>query len=87
MARSAVDWVKSLSMLENYSVINSFQALLAIESGLAFVPALAVPGCPPLATERTLHLGGHVFGACEGVELVQPNLEGIDCRATKSSRR
>lgn len=81
-ASSAVNWAQSLGLFEDVSQINAFSTPPAIESGLAFVPALAGLGCPhwrPAA--RGVWVGLSLGHTRE--QLVQSILEGIAFRAAE----
>ncbi len=79
-ASAALNWARSLGLFTNFSEINAFDTPTAIETGLAFVPALVGLGCP--------HWDPRARGAWLGLSLehtpaqmVQSILEGIAFRA------
>jgi glycerol kinase len=78
-AASAVNWARSLGLFTDFAQINSFAKASAIESGLAFVPALAGLACP--------HWDRAARGAWMGLalettsaQMMQALLEGIALR-------
>jgi len=81
-ASAAVNWAKSLGLFSDLSEINAFNTPPAIESGLAFVPALSGLGCPhwePRA--RGAWLGLSLEHTSE--QMVQSILEGVAFRASE----
>lgn len=81
-ASSAVNWGKSLGLFDDFSDINAFYTPPAINSGLAFVPALAGLGSP--------HWKPNARGTWVGLslshtkeQLVQSMLEGVAFRAAE----
>lgn len=81
-ASAAINWAKSLGLFSDFSEINSFYQAPAIESGLAFVPALAGLGCPHWEPQsRGVWLGLSLDHKPE--QLVQSILEGVAFRAAE----
>lgn len=81
-ASSAVNWAKSLGLFGDISEINSFYTPPAIESGLAFVPALAGLGSPHWQPNaRGVWVGLSLSHTKE--QLVQSILEGVAFRASE----
>lgn len=81
-ASSAVNWAHSLGLFEDISEINAFYTPPAIESGLAFVPALAGLGCPHwLPNARGVWVGLSLGHTRE--QLMQSILEGVAFRASE----
>lgn len=81
-ASAAVNWAKSLGLFDDFAEINHFETPPAIDSGLAFVPALTGLGCP--------HWDARARGAWVGLsldhtplQLVQAVLEGVAFRAAE----
>ena len=82
-ASSALNWARSLGLFDDLSEINAFFTPPAIESGLAFVPALAGLGCPHWEPNaRGVWLGLSIEHTRE--QLVQSILEGVAFRATEA---
>jgi glycerol kinase len=79
-ASSAINWARSLGLFADLSEIGSFEGCHAIESGLAFVPALVGLGCPYRSSRaRGLWIGlSQEHGARQ---LVQSILEGVAFRS------
>lgn len=81
-ASAAVNWARSLGLFDTFDTINHFTNGAAIDSGLAFVPALSGLGCPhwdPRARGQWLGLS-----LDQGpLQLVQSILEGIAFRAAE----
>ncbi|PVA05704.1 FGGY-family carbohydrate kinase [Thalassorhabdomicrobium marinisediminis] len=81
-ASAAINWARTLGLFSDYEDINSFYTPPAIESGLAFVPALAGLGCPHwLPNARGIWTGLSLDHKPE--QLVQAILEGIAFRANE----
>lgn len=81
-ASSCVDWAKSLGLFNEFSEINNFSSVSAIDNGLAFVPALSGLGSPhwePKARGLWLGLGRNH----SRLQLMQAILEGIAFRAAE----
>jgi glycerol kinase len=79
-ASSAVSWAQSLGLFKDVSEINAFCTPSAIESGLAFVPALAGLGCPHWQPKaRGVWVGLSLGHTRE--QLMQSILEGVAFRA------
>jgi glycerol kinase len=81
-ASSAINWAQSLGLFSDLSEINAYATPPAIESGLAFVPALSGLGCPHWEPgARGVWLGLSLGHTRE--QLVQSILEGVAFRATE----
>lgn len=81
-ASSAVNWAKSLGLFSELSQINAFNGPAAIESGLAFVPALCGLACPHWNQRaRGVWLGLSLEHGPE--HLVRAILEGVAFRAAE----
>lgn len=79
-ASSAINWARSLGLFADLSDIGNFEGPPAIESGLAFVPALAGLGCP----YRSSRARGVWVGLSQEHgprQLVQSILEGVAFRS------
>ncbi len=81
-ASAALNWAKSLGLFSEFSEINEFDGPAAIDSGLAFVPALSGLACP--------HWNNHARGVWLGLsldhgpqQLVRAILEGVAFRAAE----
>ncbi|MDM7933662.1 FGGY family carbohydrate kinase [Tabrizicola sp.] len=79
-ASSAINWARSLGLFADLSEISSFEGPHAIESGLAFVPALVGLGCPYRSSRaRGVWVGlSQEHGARQ---LVRSILEGVAFRS------
>ncbi len=78
-AGSAINWLKSLGLFQNYEKLNSFSKNAAIERELIFIPALSGLGCP--YWDRTA--SGVFFGLSletKKEDMLQACLEGIAMR-------
>ena len=81
-ASSAINWAQSLGLFEELSEINAFYTPPAIESGLAFVPALAGLGCPHWEPNaRGVWVGLSISHGRE--QMIQSILEGVAFRAAE----
>lgn len=81
-ASAAVNWAKSLGLFSDFSKINAFDKPAAIDSGLAFVPALSGLGCPHWdAAARGVWLGLSLDHGPK--DMVQAILEGVAFRAAQ----
>jgi len=81
-ASAAINWAKNLGLFSDLGSIGSFSNPSAIDSGLAFVPALSGLGCPHWDSQaRGLWLGLSLEHRPE--QLVQAILEGIAFRAAQ----
>ncbi|OUR78348.1 glycerol kinase [Alphaproteobacteria bacterium 46_93_T64] len=81
-AGAAINWARSLGLFNDFSEINSFNIPSAINSDLAFVPALAGLGCPHWeARARGVWLGLSLDHKPE--QLVQSILEGVAYRSAE----
>jgi glycerol kinase len=81
-ASSAINWARSLGLFQDFSELNALTTPPAIESGLAFVPALTGLGCPHWEpSARGVWLGLSLGHSRE--QLVQSILEGVAFRATE----
>ena len=81
-ASAAINWARSLGLFSEFSEINTFCTPPAIESGLAFVPALTGLGCPYWDP----HARGVWFGLSldhTAQQMMQSILEGIAFRASE----
>lgn len=81
-ASAAVNWARSLGLFSNLTEINAFYGPAAIESGLAFVPALSGLACPHWNRRaRGMWLGLSLDDGPE--QLVRAILEGVAFRAAE----
>lgn len=81
-ASAALDWARSLGLFDSFDDIMHFEGKAAIDTGLAFVPALSGLACPHWQPEaRGQWLGLSLEHRPE--QLVQSLLEGVALRAAE----
>lgn len=81
-AGSALEWVRQLGLFERFDDLAAFDALPAIERGLAFVPALSGLACPHWdRSAGAVWIG--MSGGTRRRDMVQAVLEGIALRAAE----
>lgn len=81
-ASAALNWARGLGLFDDFADINSFPDPAAIDTGLAFVPALSGLGCPHWDTRaRGTWLGLSLDHGAP--QLVQAILEGVALRAAQ----
>jgi len=81
-ASAALNWAKSLGIFDSFDWLNALEGPPALESGLAFVPALSGLACP--------HWDRRARGVWVGLsidhgpaDLMKSILEGVACRAAE----
>jgi glycerol kinase len=81
-ASAAVNWARSLGLFDGFEDLNALAGPPALESGLAFVPALSGLACPHWDRRaRGLWIGLSMdHGKCD---LMKAILEGVACRAAE----
>ena len=81
-ASAALSWAKSLGLFSDFADINAFHDPPAIDSDLAFVPALAGLGCPHW-DPRTRGVWAGLSLDHSATQMVQSILEGVAFRAAE----
>ena len=81
-ASAALNWAKSLGLFSDFADINAFHDPPAIDSDLAFVPALAGLGCPHWHP-RTRGVWAGLSLDHSATQMVQSILEGVAFRAAE----